>query len=743
MGERRGQDNGPTQGDLTMEVYDRPPPYSATDFEKNSPPVPPRGAPEVPPRTHETSPPVPHRNYNVESSSGKTSLPTADPTMFFTGRSHLVPLPANVSRPTQTNKFYGNMLLGTQRQPVWTHPYSLWYTGDGLAFTHIREEQKVLGGPDVIPQYYFSPVGIRSFILGAMESSELNLQVGKTTHMSCEVTLSNGGPGYIRVPLVQGSGFITGIYNNFTPKLSTAVGFRQFNAVNWTNDLGIKKYQVILEDAVTWTIYLQSTEPTVDLIFSDANTIVANQAPANCTLQVVASTSGNIDQAAGCYPVGCNVTTNAVSSDSASYSLSYTTEGHSQSGKTLMYAMPHHLDYLDSTFVDSFSVNFPLVSTVCGTMEGFITNEFSMQQLPLVSKLSFEPFTTIPGLDQPNYKPDVLAKILAAARSEIASANVPEESNLDSMYFSGKALAKYAWMLYCCHFILGDESLTQQLLNSLKEAMNRFVTNQQKLPLIYDTTWKGIISSGDSSQDFGNSYYNDHHFHYSYHVIAAAIIVKVELSLNNNDSPWLAQNKDWVEFLIRDYANASADDPFFPQFRSFDWFNGHSWAKGLFESGDGKDEESSSEDVNASYALKLWGEVTKNSDLEFLGSIQLSILASSLNHYFLYSDGNTTLPKSFIPNKVSGILFENKIDHTTYFGNELQYIQMIHAIPITPASSFIRTPKFVREEWEEKLAPILNNVNDGWKGVMMLNMALFDPAGSYAFFLKRDLILAG
>ena len=94
--------------------------------------------------------------------------------------------------------------------------------------------------------------------------------------------------------------------------------------------------------------------------------------------------------------------------------------------------------------------------------------------------------------------------------------------------------------------------------------------------------------------------------------------------------------------MIRDYANPSEKDPYFPQFRSFDWFNGHSWAKGLFESGDGKDEESSSEDVNASYALKLWGQVTKNSQLEKLGEIQLGILRTSLNHYFLYQDNNTT-----------------------------------------------------------------------------------------------------
>lgn len=32
------------------------------------------------------------------------------------------------------------------------------------------------------------------------------------------------------------------------------------------------------------------------------------------------------------------------------------------------------------------------------------------------------------------------------------------------------------------------------------------------------------------------------------------------------------------------------EDEYFPQFRSFDWFCGHSWARGLLFSYDGKDQ---------------------------------------------------------------------------------------------------------------------------------------------------------
>ena len=65
--------------------------------------------------------------------------------------------------------------------------------------------------------------------------------------------------------------------------------------------------------------------------------------------------------------------------------------------------------------------------------------------------------------------------------------------------------------------------------------------------MVYDTAWKGVVSSAsyvqnDSGVDFGNSYYNDHHFHYGYFIHAAAIIAYL-------DPTWLPQNKDWVKRL--------------------------------------------------------------------------------------------------------------------------------------------------------------------------------------------------
>lgn len=61
-------------------------------------------------------------------------------------------------------------------------------------------------------------------------------------------------------------------------------------------------------------------------------------------------------------------------------------------------------------------------------------------------------------------------------------------------------------------------------------------------------------------------------------------------------------------------------------------------------------------------------------------------------------------------------------------------------LPLLPASSYTRSPKFVRQEWEAMFAPNATapaqNVQGGWKGVLFANLALIDPAASWDFFAQ-------
>ena len=64
---------------------------------------------------------------------------------------------------------------------------------------------------------------------------------------------------------------------------------------------------------------------------------------------------------------------------------------------------------------------------------------------------------------------------------------------------------------------MDEKALGQAGLQNLKNAFMRFVENRQQFPLVYDEVWGGVVSTqayitGDPIADFGNTYYNDHHF---------------------------------------------------------------------------------------------------------------------------------------------------------------------------------------------------------------------------------------
>lgn len=112
----------------------------------------------------------------------------------------------------------------------------------------------------------------------------------------------------------------------------------------------------------------------------------------------------------------------------------------------------------------------------------------------------------------------------------------------------------------------------------------------------------GFVS--DSKTNFGAGFYNDHHFHYGYHIYAAAIVAQF-------DPKWGRNHFERVLLLVRDIANPSKHDTAFPRFRHKDWYRGHSWASGITAEPyfNGRNQESSSEAIAAYEAIALFGKV--------------------------------------------------------------------------------------------------------------------------------------
>lgn len=537
-----------------------------------------------------------------------------------------------------------------------------------MAISHIDANQRVFGprnnnisGSPV--QYYINPVAIQSIVLSAVEFGNSTILTTDSLYAfsaNANLVPQAGSPSKITFPLVQGMGFVTGIYNNLQPAIESSVFFRSASSAAPSAN-GVFKYQITLEDGKSWLLYAvpsNGQDPQLTLV---SNTLLRGIPNWSGFIQVAKNPAGSsgeyiYDNAAGVFPTGASLTASTFS-QTGTYRFRWNKGGLNirNAPELLMFALPHH--------VESFSgptpfakTNLRLQTTTKGVATAVIADLWTLVEANLPVDMGFAPWNgSLPqgSRSAKTLSPAAVNIVKAVVASEIKQ-DMDSQTNLDSMYFSGKALSKFAALVYTVHDLCGEPDLARLGLGQLKLAFAKFATNKQIHPLVYDSAWKGVVSSGtyttgDAGQDFGNTYYNDHHFHYGYFIHAAAIIAYL-------DPQWLRLNKDWVNMLVRDAANPSSSDPYFPFSRMFDWYHGHSWAKGLFESADAKDEESSSEETFFAYAIKMWGHVTGDRSMEARGNLMLAILARTLRNYFLLQEGNANHPPEFTGNKVTGIV---------------------------------------------------------------------------------------
>ncbi|RLN53548.1 hypothetical protein BBJ29_008164 [Phytophthora kernoviae] len=272
-----------------------------------------------------------------------------------------------------------------------------------------------------------------------------------------------------------------------------------------------------------------------------------------------------------------------------------------------------------------------------------------------------------------------------------------------------------------------DTLLLAYCLEKLEAMIEPVLNNTLSPPLVYETLYNGIVSkaifdTGILYMDFGNGIYNDHHYHYGYFVTASAI-------LKHLDPTWsrMPELETMIWMMLRDVANPSADDVYFPRFRHFSWYLGHSYSRGVTLLDNGKDEESTSEDINFYYGMTLWGKVTGKKAVEDLGSLMLRLNARAVRTYFLLRSDNTIHPPEIVRNRVTGIFFDNKVYYNTWFLDKTYAIHGIQMIPVSPINELARTPEFVAQEWNDVLSkdPIVVEVDTtvSWLSVLLVNAA--------------------
>ncbi|OWZ14456.1 Endo-1,3(4)-beta-glucanase [Phytophthora megakarya] len=644
------------------------------------------------------------------------------------------------SRPIPTNDWWGNVIGATDEEdvvhPVWTNPYSvtpsIFMEPYGLTMNYPYTTRLFGGGltGNGDAEMYYLHGQVPEFTFSATEfsnSSHPIFEVFDWDDLSVQLRFlsSDNFSKKFEATLASGMAFVTARYTDLTPRFQTIYNISTINGLDSSETINRpltnNRYVLQFDNGATWTLYFSNE---VTLHFDGHHTLDMKQ-PYTGLARVAlipdasAQEQNIFDQTASCILNGGRVEAH----NENAYAYKWQTSGDCTNGM-LHYAQVHHVDTLDRRYATE-AEGVAAHSTTRGLMQGVVTKT-SPPEWRLVETVDF------PVDFYPPRKPDAsVVETFEMKKNLITDINAQWSIALgQSYYFNGKAAQKYASLCLMAGdpSIVGkDTALLSHCIKKLEELLMPFLDNSWTNPLNYDTIYRGVVSSqgftlNDPNVDFGNTMYNDHHYHYGYWVVTAAIVNKL-------DPTWSgipALNR-MAGFLIRDVANPSDADPYFPKFRSLDWYRGHSYSHGITALGDGKDEESTSEDMNFYYGMTLLGKVTGDTHLETVGKLMVKLNARAIQTYFLLEDGNRAHPDRYRDNKVMGILFDNKVNYATWFSGEKYAIHGIQMLPATAVTEFVRTRDFVEQEWDQILAREAIVENDEqtnpWLSLLYMNYA--------------------
>lgn len=309
-------------------------------------------------------------------------------------------------------------------------------------------------------------------------------------------------------------GFVTATYNAVTPFIESSVYISKIIPFK-SPKVGVTKYKVQLQNGKIWLLYATASNGTGLALNLTSPSRLKAPGPFAGTIQIArnpgdsAENEQKYDACAGAYVTGASVS-GSVDGKYGSYSLSFKKAGNGS--PLLMFALPHHVESMD-TATAAGKTNLRLQTTTKGIATGIIGDFWRLVEPDLPSDIGFAPWSPTAGSTK--WIPDAAKRAIDQAALQELSQDMEAQSNLNSMYFSGKALSKFATAIYAVHDLSGNVSLAKPALIKLQKAFSRFASNTQIFPLVYESAWGGVVSTatyvtGDAGVDFGNSYYNDH-----------------------------------------------------------------------------------------------------------------------------------------------------------------------------------------------------------------------------------------
>ena len=424
------------------------------------------------------------------------------------------------------------------------------------------------------------------------------------------------------------------------------------------------------------------------------------------------------------YPIGGHTTVKIVrhsdAHDTAVVSYTFDSEQVTEEVKQrdlLMLALPHHVNSMSlphtrESIVAAASVTCSADSTMSATMErvnviSCLSPIYSLKgkMTPIIGNTwtLIHPLSEAPWM----YSVDPSDPISTDHLSTIGQALVEEVKMTyleepEDPYTVGKALARLATLaliadnlgkkINCfslkCYtikliFITGIAGSRERALQEIQSGIISWIVGSNADNLLYDLTFGGVVPQRgllDSQADYGSGLYNDHHFHYGYFIHTGAVLAKLSPAFFVNYQPFF-------DTLVSDICNPSHTNELFPYVRHKDMFDGHSWASGLFQQANGKNQESSSESVNAYYAVTLYAEATGQKELRDFAQVMLTMEIQSVQTYWHVSDTRVYDKLFGFSLGMVGNVGGFDVTTSTWFGRNEEYVYGINIMPLTPVTA--------------------------------------------------------
>ncbi|CAK7335101.1 unnamed protein product [Dovyalis caffra] len=472
--------------------------------------------------------------------------------------------------------------------------------------------------------------------------------------------------------LVRGSPFLTCLITSNTEiSISTIHAIISFSSSNSSSN-SLTKYTVKLNNNQTWLIY--SSSP---INLSHGLSSITSEGFSGIIRIVVLPDSDPkneaiLDRFSSCYPVSC-----------------------------------------DAAFTKPFCLEY---NSIDGELVGVVGDSWLLRT-DIVSIT----WHSIKGIREQSY-------------GEIVDALVKDVGGLDSSaitttssYFYGKLIARAARLALVAEEVCFLDVIPN-VRKFLKETIEPWLEGTfGGNGFLHEDKCGGIVTKQgltDSGADFGFGIYNNHHFHLGYFLYGIAVLAKVDPACGR-------KYRTQAYSLMADFMNLGRrSNSNYARLWCFDLYKLHSWVEGLTEFADGRNQENTSEPVNAYYSATLMGLAYGDTHLVATGSLLAALEIHAAQTWWHVKEEDKLYPEDFTKeNRVVGVLWANKRDSGLWFAppDWKERRLGIQLLPLLPISEVLFSDVgFTRELVNWTLPALARRVREGLKGFIYALEGIYD-----------------